>query len=263
MRFTLSIFIVLFNLSIQSQTNVKPVVFAGNYSVMVNADKLTLVIEPNGGSTYTGVLNDGYTSLTLVFELTGTVFTGVGKEASTGVDIHVKGGIEGDQLLFNIVLDPLVDEVAYTLNFMRDGTEINGHPGIGNVTQSIMDFPSGATHPEEMLGTWTKEELYQSGYGDAYMGAGTSQSMTFLSGGRLAEAGSSSYISGSDYSGQSTGQGEGILPGVTWYTIDNQLYMQVNENGQTQNVHLGKYYVENNNMLITGTNGEKILLTRK
>ena len=114
-----------------------------------------------------------------------------------------------------------------------------------------------------MIGTWTKEELYQSGYGDAYMGAGTSQSMTFLQGGRMAEAGSSSYISGSDYNGQSSDDGGGVIPGVIWYTIGNQLYMQGTENGRTQTVHLGKYYIENNNMLITGTNGEKILLTKK
>ncbi|HSF89687.1 MAG TPA: hypothetical protein VLA46_09735, partial [Saprospiraceae bacterium] len=95
------------------------------------------------------------------------------------------------------------------------------------------------------------------------MGAGFSQSMTFLANGQLSEGGSFATMSGSNYSGQSTGQGAGVIPGVKWYTIGNQLYMQVTENGQTQEVHLGRYYVENNNMLITGTNGEKILLKRQ
>ena len=70
-------------------------------------------------------------------------------------------------------------------------------------------------------------------------------------------------MSGSNYSGQSTGQGGGIIPGAAWYTIGNQLYLMFTENGQTQNVALGKYYVEGNNMLLTGSNGEKILLSRK
>ena len=144
----------------------------------------------------------------------------------------------------------------------REGSEIQIPFGTEIQDQSQVVFPSGASHPQELLGTWTKEELYQSGQGDSYMGASASESMTFLAGGRMAESGSSATISGSNYSGQSSGQGTGVIPGLVWYTIGNQLYLQVTENGQTQNVHLGKYYVENNNMLITGTNGEKILLTR-
>lgn len=263
MRFTLSVFIVLFSLSIQSQATVKPVVFAGNYSAIINADKLTLVIEPSDGTSYTGVLNDGYTSLPLVLELAGATFTGAGKEPSSGVEMNVTGRIDGDQLLFTLIVDPYGDIDDIEINFTRDDADHRETAASSNEYQNAIEFPAGATHPQELLGTWTKEELYQSGYGDSYMGAGSSQSMTFLSGGRLAEAGSSSYISGSDYSGQSTGQGGGVLPGVSWYTIGNQLYMQGIENGQMQSVHLGKYYIENNNMLITGTNGEKVLLTRK
>ncbi len=263
MRFILSVFIALFSLSIQSQATVKSVVFAGNYSAMINADKLTLVIEPGDGASYTGILNDGYTSLTLMLELAGATFTGAGKEPTSGVEMNVTGRIEGDQLLFTLIVDPYGDIDDIEINFTRDVADHRETTAISNQNQNAIEFPAGATHPQELLGTWTKEELYQSGYGDSYMGAGTSQSMTFLSGGRLAEAGSSSYISGSDYSGQSTGQGEGVLPGVSWYTIGNQLYMQGIENGQVQSVHLGKYYIENNNMLITGTNGEKILLTKR
>ena len=236
--------------------------FAGHYSAKVAESTLTLVIEPKAGATYTGVLSDGYTNLTLELQLTGTTFTGLGKESSSGVEMNVDGAIEGDKLHFNLILDPYGEEEDFEIDFTRDNKE-QKDVATGSNQTSVVNFPDGAAHPQELLGTWTKEELYQSGYGDAYMGAGTSQSMTFLSGGRMAEAGSSSYISGSNYSGQSSGEGGGIIPGVTWYTIGNQLYMQGIENGQMQNIHLGKYYVENNNMLITGTNGEKVLLTKK
>jgi hypothetical protein len=263
MRHSLGIFLLVLSLDIHSQANTGTVRFAGHYSAKVDESNLTLIIEPKVGTTYTGILNDGYTSLTLELEQTGTSFTGIGKESSTGVEMNVAGGIEGDKLLFTLIVDPYGDGEDVEINFTRDNSGYEEAPGVSNQIQHAIDFPPGATHPQEMLGTWTKEELYQSGYGDSYMGAGSSQSMTFLSGGRMAEAGSSSYISGSNYSGQSEGEGGGVIPDVTWYTIGNQLYMQGIENGQLQNIHLGKYYVENNNMLITGTNGEKILLTRK
>lgn len=262
MRHSLCIFLLVLSSDLQSQANAGTVMFAGHYSAKVDESNLTLIIEPKLGTNYSGVLNDGYTSLTLELELTGTSFAGIGKESSTGVEMNVNGGIEGDHLHFTLVLDPYGEEEDFKVVFIRDGNQQVKEVG-GSNQSSAANFPSDATHPQEMLGTWTKEELYQSGYGDSYMGAGSSQSMTFLSGGRMAEAGSSSYISGSNYSGQSEGEGGGIIPGVTWYTIGNQLYMQGMENGQMQQIHLGKYYVENNNMLITGTNGEKVLLTRK
>jgi hypothetical protein len=95
------------------------------------------------------------------------------------------------------------------------------------------------------------------------MGAGFSQSMTFLPDGHIAEGASSAYMSGSYYSGQSTGQGSGIIQGLAWYAIGNKLFLQITERGQLQTVQLGTYYIEGNNMLITGTNGEKLLLSRK
>ncbi len=262
MRHTLSLFLLFIWISLQSQSNGSTIRFAGHYSAKVDESNLTLIIEPKLAATYTGVLNDGFTSLTLELELTGSTFTGLGKESSTGVEMNVNGEVKGDQLHFNLVLDPYGEEDDFEVDFTRDNAN-QKDAAIGSNQTSDVNFPAGATHPQELLGTWTKEELYQSGYGDAYMGAGSSQSMTFLSGGRMADAGSSSYISGSNYSGQSSGEGGGVIPGVTWYTIGNQLYMQGMENGQMQSVHLGKYYIENNNMLITGTNGEKVLLTKK
>ena len=263
MRYTILIILAFLVINIHAQSPGQPVKFAGHYSAVLSEATLTLFIEPKSGSSYTGILNDGYQSLNLALELTGGTFEGVATDTSLGVEMGVTGEIKGDQIHFALILDPYGEGEDFEVNFKRDERASQATNSIIDQSQTNIDFPSGATHPQEMLGTWTKEELYQSGYGDSYMGAGTSQSMTFLSGGRMAEAGSSSYISGSDYSGQSSGEGGGIIPGVTWYTIGNQLYMQGIENGQMQQIHLGKYYVENNNMLITGTNGEKVLLTKK
>ncbi len=44
--------------------------------------------------------------------------------------------------------------------------------------------------------------------------------------------------------------------------MGNQIFLQVTDAGKTQNMPLGTFYIEGNNMLITGTTGEKLLLTK-
>jgi len=216
------------------------------------------------GTSYIGTMTDSHQKYSLNLELAnGKNVTGTAKEYSMGLQFEVEGIIDGDRLplTFRFTLGDKTDQMK--IDFVREGSELPASTGTGHVSQDAPDLPKDATHPRDLIGTWTKEELYNSGYGDNYMGAGFSESMSFLSDGQLSEGSSSATMSGSNYSGQSTGQGTGIIPGVKWYTIGNQLYMQVTENGQTQQVHLGKYYVENGNMLITGTNGEKILLKKQ
>jgi hypothetical protein len=261
MRHILFLFIVFFALNTHAQFSRKTDPLTGSYSAIYDGVKMTLVIEHKTGTSYTGIFNDSYQSCPIVLELAGNSFSGVLTEPSTGVGIDFNGEIQGDHLLFSLIVDALGEEGTFEIAFSRDGSGTTVK-STNDQNPSKADFPSGASHPKELAGTWTRQELYQSGSSDSYMGAGFSQSMTFLPDGGLAEGGSSAYMSGSNYSGQSSGQGGDRIPGVTWYTIGNQLYMQGIENGQLQNIHLGKYYIENNHMLITGTNGEKILLTR-
>jgi hypothetical protein len=123
-------------------------------------------------------------------------------------------------------------------------------------------FPQGATFPAALHGKWIKSETYNSGYGDNYMGSTYTQSMTFFSDGGMGDGGSSATMSGNNYSGSSSGEGSGRLPGVGWYAIKNNLYLIAFAEGKWQSVHLGTWYAENNALLITGANGEKQLLTR-
>ncbi|MEZ4987844.1 MAG: hypothetical protein R2795_22920 [Saprospiraceae bacterium] len=122
-------------------------------------------------------------------------------------------------------------------------------------------FPANASFPASLSGRWTKNETYNSGYGDNFMGANFSQSLVFLPDGTLSEGGSNASMSGGYY-GQSQGNGTGPIDGIGWYAVGNQLYLLIQDSGQWQTAHLGKWYVENNHLLITGTNGEKLLLSR-
>lgn len=255
-QFIVSIFIMSF-FHLTAQVAGDPL--SGSYSGFHNGDALSLVIQDPVGNMYSGLMKDSYQSYSLSLMKTGNTIQGTATESSLNLVFQVSGTIPAryaDQLILTLAID-----VQGTTAVMEIAFSKQSHPTSSAHTVIIMPaMPGGAQHPVQLVGTWTKEELYQSGYGDNYMGAGFSQSMTFLSNGHMAEAGSSAHISGSNYSGQSSGGNNGIIPGVIWYALDNQLYLLVTENGVTQTYHLGRFFVEGNNLLITGTNGEKTLM---
>lgn len=259
MRFCIPLIVMLPFVRLLAQTS-DPV--AGHYTASLNEDPLTLILEQQSGDTYTGTMKDSYQTYTMNLRRSGNMITGTATEASLGLQFEVSGQIQGVQLPLRFTVDFMGEKTTMDIAFSKTGPVASPVSG-GPPSLSDIVFPSDATHPGEIMGTWAKEEMYQSGYGDNFMGAGFTQSMTFLPNGRLADGGSAAYMSGSHYSAQSGGQGDGVIPGLAWYTIGNQIYLLAMENGQTQTLHLGKYYVENNHMLITGNNGEKILLSRR
>ena len=235
----------------------------GNYTANYNGDNLYLSLEQKSGSAYGGVMEDSYQTYTVTLRLSGSKVSGTAIESSMDLHFDVVGKVQGDQLSLSFTIDVLGEKQTMDLVFLRQGSGSTTTLNLDDETTSKLSLPSGAKHPQEVCGTWAKEEMYNSGSGDAFMGAGFSQSMTLLPDGHVAEGGSSTYISGSDYSGSSSGAGSGIIPGLAWYTISNKFFLQITENGQLQTVPLGTFYVEGSNMLITGGNGEKLLLSRK
>lgn len=264
MRFVLLISFLCWSLIIQGQASVNADPLSGQYRANLQGDELVLGINLKSGTSYIGTMTDSHQKYALNLELSdGTTVRGTAKEYSLGLQFDVSGKLNGDRLSLTFTVEVGNERNEMIIDFAREGSDSPLLTTSENQPKAMPGLPKDATHPQELVGTWIKEELYNSGYGDNYMGAGFSQSMTFLANGQLSEGGSAASMSGSNYTGQSSGEGSGVIPGVKWYTIGNQLYMQVTENGQTQEAHLGRYYVENNNMLITGTNGEKILLKRE
>jgi hypothetical protein len=95
------------------------------------------------------------------------------------------------------------------------------------------------------------------------MGANFSQSVIFLADGGVVDGGSSARMSGSNYSGKSSEGGSyQAVPGLIWYTKDSQIYFTYTQDGKSQTGSLGKYYIENNNMLVTLANGSKVLFSK-
>ncbi len=242
--------------------------FEGKYSGTVNGDNVSLTLEKSGANTYKGVMKDSYQTFTVQAQADNGSLTGTAIENSMALTFLIEATINGNQMPTNFTLNAGGQSQTFSVNFTKINTQTQGNSTAAPTkSASSTDkyqkakLPSGATNDPNLVGNWVKEEHYQSGYGSTMNGS-FSQSMILYADGKVAEGGSSASISGSDYSGQSTGQGK-LLPNVFWYNIANQLYFQVTENGQTQSAHLGKYYIENGKILITGTNGNKLFMTKR
>ena len=147
------------------------------------------------------------------------------------------------------------------IDFVKEGAK-KSEPSVPQYS-SKQPLPSGATHDPMVVGKWVQESNYSSGYGDNAFAGMSIQSIIFYADGTIADGGSRAMISGSNYGGDSGNSQQQAIKGVSWYTKTQQLYLVATENGKTETVLLGKYYIEKGAMLLTGQNGKKILLQKR
>lgn len=235
--------------------------WAGTYYGTANGDPVVMTLQEDG--TYvSGNMKDSYQ----YFDIEGTVtdqrFTGTASENSLNVVFDLNATRTGNRLdcILSIIVNGNKSETSFTVQKESETMEESPTPVTAIPTE--IPFPSDAQFPAALSGRWIQNESYNSGSGDNFMGANFSQSMTFHSDGTLSEGASSASMSGSNYSNQSSGAGSGKIDGIGWYAKQNNLYLIVFNNGNWTSVLLGTWYAENNHLLITGTNGEKILLSR-
>jgi hypothetical protein len=257
MRFlTFILFSVLSAAYLQAQNS-----FIGSYEGIYNNDKIYLTLNSTSGNILTGNMNDSQQKYVVKATANGNSIKGTAVESSLGLTFNLVGTLNGSQLPLKMTLNAGGQTVTLDVNFVKKGVSSN----VSSATPpqyTKAKLPSGATNDPNLVGKWTKNEYYNSGYGDNAFGGSFSQSMVFMVDGSLSDGGSRASVSGSTYSGSSQG-GAQALPNVIWYNINNQLYLQATENGQIQTVHLGKYYIENGKLLITGKNGQKLFLTKQ
>jgi hypothetical protein len=248
--------LILSPMSLTSQN-----LFAGKYTGQVNGDNIEMTLQNNGDNTLNGSMKDSQQSYIVNASTNGTKLTGTAIESTMGLTFVLDGTLSGNQISMKMTIEVGGQSNTMLVNFTKQG---------GSKPQATKDtpqyskqkLPSGATNDPNLVGNWIKQEHYNSGYGSDAMSGSFSQSMILFANGSVSDGGSRAGVSGSNYSGSSEGEGQ-ALPNVLWYNIGNQLYLQATENGQSQTAHLGKYYIENGKMLITGANGNKLFLTKK
>jgi hypothetical protein len=243
-------------------------VFVGKYTGQANGDNIEMTLQSNGENILTGNMKDSQQSYVVNASTNGNKLTGTAIESTMELTFVLDGTLNGNQLAMKMTIEVGGQSSTILVNFTKQGssatqaTKVVSPDNLGTGQYSKPKLPSGATNDPNLVGTWVKQEHYSSGYGSDAMHGSFNQSMILFANGSVSDGGSRAGINGSNYSASSEDNGE-ALPNVFWYNIANQIYLQGTQNGQTQSLHLGQYYIENGKMLITAPNGTKSFLTKR
>lgn len=205
------------------------------------------------------MLSDGTANYNVAAEIAGKRFAGDATHTNLGLKPAILGELNNDVLSIILIFEILDEKTEVKMDLIKEASEVLKI----NKSKIQLQIPKNAQNDSQLVGTWIKEENYNSGSGTHFMGSTFSQSLTFFADGSLADGESKATISGSNFFGQTQSPESIKTPGVVWYTRANQLYLGIDQNGSQQEVHYGRFYIENGNMLITSSNGTKMLLHKK
>ncbi|MCB9082348.1 MAG: lipocalin family protein [Lewinellaceae bacterium] len=236
--------------------------FAGTFSGLFNGDPVTLTLQALGGGNYSGQMKDSQQTYQVQAALQDNQLIGTAAESTLGLTFGMQGTLQGAVLNLLMSIDVFGEVNTMEMQLTRQGAAPAAATAPRPASSGAPTKPAPGNRDPALVGSWVHQEIYNSGYGDNFMGANTYTEVTFNADGTVIDGGSRSTVSGSNYYGD-TGQSQAnVMPGVTWSTEGNQIYLTVTANGQTQKVHVGRYYIENGRLLLTEPNGNKKLFSR-
>lgn len=202
-----------------------------------------------------GVMVDSQQRYQFEAMIDGDEIVGTATEQSLGIVFEVHGSASSEALDLRLSIEVQGQRADQALRLQRVGAQ-------AAAPRTPAAAGAGASRDPALVGHWVHESNYQSGSGDSYFAASSREGMVFYADGSLANGGGDVSVSGGNYYGQSSGGGGNAVPNVSWETRNQHVYLVGQENGQPQSVDLGRYYIEGNNLLITGNNGKKMLFSR-
>lgn len=219
--------------------------FSGRYNGTYEGAPVALTLKSAGSIAFTGELNDSHNTFAVSANAQGNTLKGQCTETNLGLVMTLTGTLENDRLALSLTIGSTV----LSLDLLKEGT-------MPAVTKTAP--PAGKEqHDPALVGRWTKQSNYNSGYGQGYMSS--ESSMILLADGQMADGGSRTVVGGADWSGNSSSTGGAVIEGLYWYSDKQQIYLRATENGKTETQCLGNYYIEDGKMLITGQDGTKVL----
>ena len=222
------------------------------YYGSINGSTIELTLNKTGELNYSGTLKDEQQTYTVLATRENDCFSGNALEKQLNINLPIKGCFKDDNIEMHIDFSNYgVTELQRVVLSQKKAEH-----------KTVSTNTNKENRDSRLVGLWKQEQLYNSGYGDNSFGGSYTQKAIFYADGSMADAGSETYISGNDYSGNSTTQGSNKVPGVSWHTKNNHLFFTVSQNGQSQTTNAGKYYIDNGRMLITDANGNKTLLLK-
>ncbi len=239
--------------------------FIGTFTGVLNGDNIKLILQPSSNNVIVGKMTDSQQ----VYEVNGTSngskMVGTAVEKTLNLTFQLNGTIKDNHLLMDLTFEVSGQKHDMQVDFTKQGAA----SASSKVTEQTPPYnkpkmPSGSKIDANLVGKWVNEQQYNSGFGSDFFGSSSSQSLIFFADGSLSDGGGSVSVSSGNYYGNATDKGQPVpLPNVSWYVLNQHIFIMGIENGKTQTADLGKYYLENGAMLITGNNGKKLLFQKR
>jgi len=220
--------------------------FSGKYTGNYEGNPIVLALNSSGDNLYDGELNDGTNTFSVTGTGVGPQIKGECKELRSGLTMTMLGTLENGHLSLSLG----IAGIMLSIHLLKEGTA-------APVTDNA---PDGKERDPAIVGRWTRQSQYNSGYGQGSMSS--EASMIFMADGRVADGGTRTVVSGADWSGNSSSEGGTVVEGLIWYSENRQIYLRASKNGQTETQCLGQYYIEDGKMLVTALDGTKVLFYR-
>ncbi len=235
--------------------------WVGQYDGFLNGDKIILTLQSSSKNQLSGTMKDSGNNYTVNGTCSGNSFIGKASELNLGIEFQIESLLNGNELNTTLSIDVLGVIQKMQVLFVK---KIEGSTPITPKLNGKNPVANKSRDPG-VVGSWVKESNYSSGYSqnESYGAMSFNETMTFLSNGSMSNDGSNVIVGGNGYTGKSSLEKASIIEGLFWYTSSNKIYLHITENNKSQTVELGTYYIENRHMLITGSNGIKILLSKK
>jgi hypothetical protein len=234
--------------------------FVGTFIGTTNGDRVVLHLKNNSPTTLSGTMTDSQQTFTIAADINGNHLTGTAYEKTFNLTFQMAGTLKENQLTLTFVTVISGQTHTMSIDFQKQSSTATS----SNVPSTTPQYkpPKGKIDPQ-LVGLWVNTQMYSSGYGSNAMSGTTSSSLAFNADGTMSDGGSSASISGSNYSGNTGTSASKTIEGVQWYAENNNIYLVLTENGKTETVLLGRYYIEGTSLLITAQNGEKKLLKKQ
>lgn len=237
--------------------------WAGTYTGEFNNDRVQMELHTPKQALIQGSIKDSYSQYEVEARATKDTLRGKATDKNLGLE-------------FDLLAVRVADRVDMVLSFEFLGSvqklemvlykSVSNKAAAGKSDQKQSPNPvAGKTRDPKLAGTWVKESNYSSGYGSngTYGSMSTQETMVFYQDGTMANGPSSTVVGGSNYTGTSSSEATNRVEGLYWYNQGNRLFLYAVDQGKSETVELGTYYIKGNNMLITATNGTKTLLSRR
>ena len=136
--------------------------FSGQYTGTYNNDPVVLLLSTTAANTYAGTMSDGTLNYQVSATGAGNTLKGTCTEPTLGMNLDLTGILSGNNLQLSLSILGSTIQVA----LVKAGSPATTKPAT-KPAAAAKPIAANASHDTALVGRWTKQTNYNSGYGQS------------------------------------------------------------------------------------------------